>query len=64
MGVQGAKPPAGARGVPALSPFPKRLGDDALAITKSRMNLLEIRNPKVQTFIVLRVIKTCKKASK
>src|SRR6266571_4057237 len=31
MGVQGAKPPAGARGVPALSPFPKRLGDDALA---------------------------------
>ncbi len=24
MGVQGAKPPAGARGVPAISPFPKR----------------------------------------
>jgi hypothetical protein len=30
MGVQGAKPPAGARGVPAFSPFPKRLADDAL----------------------------------
>jgi hypothetical protein len=29
--VQGAKLPAGARGVPALSLFPKRLGDDALA---------------------------------
>ncbi len=30
MGVQGAAPPAGARGVPALSLFPKRLRDDAL----------------------------------
>ncbi len=30
MEVQGAKPPAGARGVPALSLFPKRLADDAL----------------------------------
>ncbi len=30
MGVQGAWPPAGARGVPALSLFPKRLADDAL----------------------------------
>ncbi len=30
--MQGAKPPAGARGVPALSPFPKRLGDDALGL--------------------------------
>ncbi len=28
MGVQGAKPPAGARGVPALSLFPKRVDDD------------------------------------
>ena len=26
MGVQGAKPPAGARGVPALSSFPKKVG--------------------------------------
>ena len=32
MGVQGAKPPAGARGVPALSLFPKKLGDDALDV--------------------------------
>jgi hypothetical protein len=31
MGVQGAKPPAGARGVPAFSPFPKMWGDGALA---------------------------------
>ncbi len=39
MGVQGAKPPAGARGIlsggqvigaPAFSPFPKRLADDPL----------------------------------
>ena len=29
-GVQGAKPPAGARGAPAFSPFPKRWGDDTL----------------------------------
>ncbi len=29
MGVQGASPPAGVRGVPALSLFPQRLGDDA-----------------------------------
>ena len=30
MGAQGARPPAGARGVPALSLFPQRLADDAL----------------------------------
>ena len=30
MGVQGARLPAGARGVPALSLFPNRLADDAL----------------------------------
>lgn len=30
MGVQGAKPPAGVRGVLALSLFPKRLDDDAI----------------------------------
>ncbi len=31
-GVQGAKPPAGARGVPASFPFPKKGVDSALAI--------------------------------
>ncbi len=31
MGVQGAKPPAGARGVPALSLFPQRWAENALA---------------------------------
>ena len=39
LGVQGAKPPAGARGVPAFSPFPKRWSDDALGAR--RKNVLE-----------------------
>jgi hypothetical protein len=30
MGVQGAKPPAGVRGVPASFPFPKKCVDSAL----------------------------------
>jgi hypothetical protein len=43
MGVQGAKPPAGARGVPALSPFPKRLGDDALVVALSLLIVVSAR---------------------
>ncbi len=35
-GVQGAKPPAGAWGVPALSLFPQRGAENALALDQGR----------------------------